>query len=53
MKFNKYIYFFTLGIATGEILTFLDLLLDLSFWLEMGIASIMAIIVMIIFRNKL
>ena len=53
MKFNKYIYFFTLGIATGEILTFLDLFLDLSFWLEMGIFSIISLSIMIIFRNKL
>ena len=49
MKFNKYIYFFTLGIVNGAILN----LVDYSFWLEVGIASIMAIIVMIIFRNKL
>jgi hypothetical protein len=45
----KYLKLFTLGIATGAILN----LIDLSFWLEVGIASIMAIVVMIIFRNKL
>ena len=49
MKFNKYILLFTLGIINGLILN----LFDLSFWLEVGIASIMAIIIMIIFRNKL
>ena len=48
MKFNKYILLFILGIVNGLILN----LFDLSFWLEIGIASIMAIIVMIIFRNK-
>ena len=48
-KLKKYILLFALGVAMGEILTFLDL----SFWLEVGIASIMAIVVMIIFHNKL
>ena len=48
MKFNKYILLFILGIVNGLILN----LFDLSFWLEIGIESIMAIIVMIIFRNK-
>ena len=48
MKLNKYILLFTLGIATGEILTFLDL----SFWLEIGIFSIISIIIMIL-DNKL
>ena len=48
MKFNKYILLFILGIVNGLILNHFDL----SFWLEIGIASIMAIIVMIIFRNK-
>ena len=49
MKFNKYIFFFTLGIISGLILN----LIDLSFWHEVGIGAIMAIVVMIIFRNKL
>jgi hypothetical protein len=48
MKLNRYIFFFTIGIINGAILN----LVDYSFWLEVGIASIMAIIVMIIFRNK-
>lgn len=45
----KYLKIFLIGIINGAILN----LFDLSFWLEVGIASIMAIIVMIIFRNKL
>lgn len=49
MKLIKYIFPFLLGIINGVILN----LVDLSFWLEVGIASIMAIIIMIIFRNKL
>ena len=49
MKLKKYTLIFILGIINGVILN----LIDLSFWLEVGIASIMAIIVMIIFRNKL
>ena len=49
MKFKKYILLFTFGIINGAILN----LIDLSFWLEVGIAFIMAIIVMIILRNKL
>ena len=49
MKLNKYIFPFLLGIINGTILN----LFDLSFWLEVGIASIMAIMVMIIFRKKL
>ena len=49
MKFTKYILLFTFGIINGAILN----LIDLSFWLEVGIVSIMAIVVMIIFRNKL
>ena len=49
MKLKKYIFFFTLGIINGAILN----LVDYSFWHEVGIASIMAIIIMIIFRNKL
>ena len=48
MKFNKYILLFILGIVNGLILN----LVDLSFWLEIGIGAIMAIIVMIIFPNK-
>ena len=49
MKLKKYLLIFTLGIINGAILN----LIDLSFWLEVGIVSIMAIVVMIIFRNKL
>ena len=49
MKLNKYIFPFLLGIINGAILN----LVDYSFWLEVGIASIMAIVVMIIFRDKL
>ena len=49
MKFNKYILLFILGIVNGLILN----LVDLSFWSEVGIGAIMAIVVMIIFRNKL
>ena len=49
MKLNKYIFPFLLGIINGAILN----LFHLSFWLEVGIASIMAIMVMIIFRKKL
>ena len=49
MKLNKYIFFFTIGIINGAILN----LIDLSFWHEVGIASIMSIIVMILFRDKL
>ena len=48
MKLKKYIFFFSLGIINGVILN----LVDLSFWLEVGIGAIMATIVMIIFRNK-
>lgn len=48
MKLKKYILLFTLGIINGAILN----LVDYSFWLEVGIASIMAIIVMIL-DNKL
>lgn len=44
MKLKKYILLFTLGIATGEILTFLNY----SLWLEMGIMFILAIILTII-----
>ena len=54
MKLKKYIYFFTFGIANGLILNSTDLdLSDLLFWLEIGIAYIMSVIIMIIFRNKL
>ena len=49
MTLKKYIFFFSLGIINGAILN----LVDYSFWLEVGIATIMAIVVMIIFRNKL
>ena len=49
MTLKKYIFFFTLGIVNGLILN----LFDLSFWLEVGIATVMAITVMIIFRDKL
>ena len=45
----KFLKIFLIGIINGAILN----LIDLSFWLEVGIASIMAIIIMIIFRNKL
>jgi len=45
----KFLKIFLIGIINGAILN----LIDLSFWLEVGIATIMAIIVMIIFRNKL
>ena len=45
----KYLKLLTIGMITGTILN----LVDYSFWLEIGIASIMAIVVMIIFRNKL
>ena len=45
----KFLKIFIIGMITGTILN----LFDLSFWLEVGIASIMAIPVMIIFRNKL
>ena len=44
----KYLKIFIIGIITGTILN----LVDYPFWLEIGIASIMATIVMIIFRNK-
>ena len=49
MKLKKHIFAFLLGIINGAILSFFHL----SFWLYVGIASIMAIIIMIIFRNKL
>jgi hypothetical protein len=49
MKLKKYTLIFILGLINGAILN----LIDLSFWLEVGIVSIMAIVVMIIFRNKL
>ena len=49
MKLKKYTLIFILGIVNGTILN----LVDYPFWLEIGIASIMAIVVMIIFRNKL
>jgi hypothetical protein len=45
----KFLKIFLIGIINGAILN----LVDYSFWLEIGIASIMAIVVMIIFRNKL
>ena len=45
----KYLKLFIIGMIMGTILN----LIDLSFWHEVGIGSIMAIIVMIIFRNKL
>ena len=45
----KYLKLLIIGIINGAILN----LVDYSFWLEVGIASIMAIIVMIIFRKKL
>ena len=48
MKLKKYTLIFILGIINGAILN----LIDLSFWLEIGIGAIMAIIVMIIFPNK-
>ena len=50
MKLKKYTLIFILGLINGTILSFFHL----SFWLEVGIyASVMAIIVMIIFRDKL
>ena len=46
----KFLKIFIIGIINGTILSFFHL----SFWLEVGIyASVMAIIVMIIFRDKL
>ena len=45
----KFLKIFLIGIINGAILN----LVDLSFWSEVGIATIMAIIVMIIFRDKL
>ena len=48
-KLKKYILLFALGVAMGEILTFLDL----SFWLEISIYASVIAIIMIIFRNKL
>jgi hypothetical protein len=45
----KFLKIFLIGIINGTILNFIDL----SFWHEVGIASIMSIIIMIIFRNKL
>ena len=44
----KFLKIFLIGIINGTILN----LFDLSFWLEIGIGAIMAIIVMIIFPNK-
>ena len=44
----KYLKLFIIGMIMGTILN----LVDYSFWLEVGIACIMAIIVMIIFRDK-
>lgn len=45
----KSLKIFCLGIINGAILNFVDY----SFWQEIGIATIMAIIVMILFRDKL
>ena len=45
----KSLKMFIIGIIIGQILGFFDL----SFWQEIGIVSIMAIIVMILFRDKL
>jgi hydrogenase/urease accessory protein HupE len=45
----KYLKIFIIGMITGTILN----LIDLSFWLEVGIYASVIAIIMIIFRNKL